>query len=207
LFGNRRLPQTTCADCAGCSGAFLTPSPPAKKATASEDQALPYAQPRRPRQLDKALSVFPHAQCGHGCVWHRGKLLITLAQQLAHAVNAAQRRPLLHRPGKDVGLVAYQRLLLENRPAASRQGEKNTASQDQGPLLGDELTTASRQGQKNTASQDQARQSSTDHGTGNGRGECRITSRQDLEASAGASSEGEVWPREARTRNRADGSV
>jgi len=65
------------------------------KRTKRNSNTLPYAQPRRARQLDKALRVFPRAQCGHGGVWHRGKLLITLAQQLAHAVNAAQRRPLL----------------------------------------------------------------------------------------------------------------
>src|SRR5262249_12024408 len=38
-FGNRWLPQTTCADCAGRSGNLLTPSPPAEKAGAHEDQA------------------------------------------------------------------------------------------------------------------------------------------------------------------------
>jgi hypothetical protein len=27
-IGNRWLPQTTCAGCAGCSGNLLTPSPP-----------------------------------------------------------------------------------------------------------------------------------------------------------------------------------
>jgi hypothetical protein len=37
LFGNRWLPQTTCADCAGSSGGLLPPSPPAEKATASKD--------------------------------------------------------------------------------------------------------------------------------------------------------------------------
>jgi hypothetical protein len=31
--------QTTCADCAGSSGDFLPPSPPAEKATARKDQA------------------------------------------------------------------------------------------------------------------------------------------------------------------------
>jgi hypothetical protein len=40
LFGNRWPPQTTCAGCAtGISGDFLPPSPPAEKATTSQDQA------------------------------------------------------------------------------------------------------------------------------------------------------------------------
>jgi hypothetical protein len=38
-FGNRWLPQTTCAGCAGCSGGLLPPSPPAEKSTARQDQA------------------------------------------------------------------------------------------------------------------------------------------------------------------------
>jgi hypothetical protein len=33
LLGNRWLPQTTCANCAECSGDLLPPSPPAEKAT------------------------------------------------------------------------------------------------------------------------------------------------------------------------------
>src|SRR5262245_58787309 len=39
LFGNRWLPQTTCADCAGSSGDLPPPSPPAEKTTARQDQA------------------------------------------------------------------------------------------------------------------------------------------------------------------------
>src|SRR6516164_7789829 len=39
LFGNRWLPQTTCADCARCSGDLPPPSPPAEKATACQNQA------------------------------------------------------------------------------------------------------------------------------------------------------------------------
>jgi hypothetical protein len=38
-IGNRWPPQTTCANCAGRSGALLPPSPPAEKATANNDQA------------------------------------------------------------------------------------------------------------------------------------------------------------------------
>jgi len=37
--GNRWLPQTTCADCAGSSGDLLPPSPPGEKATARQDQS------------------------------------------------------------------------------------------------------------------------------------------------------------------------
>src|SRR5262249_11419006 len=37
FFGNRWLPQTTCADCAGSSGDLLPPSPPAEKT--HQDQA------------------------------------------------------------------------------------------------------------------------------------------------------------------------
>jgi|ERR1700730_1881556 len=36
LFGNRWLPQMTCADCAGSSGDLLPPSPPAQKANARQ---------------------------------------------------------------------------------------------------------------------------------------------------------------------------
>src|SRR5262245_16218868 len=39
LFGNRWHPQTTCAGCVESSGNLLPPSPPAEKATASQDQA------------------------------------------------------------------------------------------------------------------------------------------------------------------------
>jgi hypothetical protein len=39
LFGNRWLPQMTCADCAGSSGDLLPPSPPAEEATTRQDQA------------------------------------------------------------------------------------------------------------------------------------------------------------------------
>ena len=40
VSGNRWLPRTTCVGCAaGCSGAFLPSSPPAEKATDSQDQA------------------------------------------------------------------------------------------------------------------------------------------------------------------------
>src|SRR5262249_12662845 len=39
LLGNRWLPQTTCTGCArDVSGDLLPPSPPAEKATTSEDQ-------------------------------------------------------------------------------------------------------------------------------------------------------------------------
>src|SRR6266566_3553727 len=38
LFGNRWLPQTTYADCAGSSGDLPPPSPPAEKTTARQDQ-------------------------------------------------------------------------------------------------------------------------------------------------------------------------
>jgi hypothetical protein len=38
LFGNRWLPQTTCAGCAGSSGNLLPPSPPAEKASARQDK-------------------------------------------------------------------------------------------------------------------------------------------------------------------------
>ena len=48
LFGNRWLPQTTCADCAGSSGDLLPPSPPGEKSTASGNQ------PRQPRAHDRA---------------------------------------------------------------------------------------------------------------------------------------------------------
>jgi hypothetical protein len=34
--------------------------------------ALPHAQARRPRQLNKTVGVFPRAQSGHGGVRHRG---------------------------------------------------------------------------------------------------------------------------------------
>jgi hypothetical protein len=40
--------QTTCADCAGSSGDFLTPSPPAEKTAARQDQA------RQPSTNDRA---------------------------------------------------------------------------------------------------------------------------------------------------------
>jgi hypothetical protein len=39
LFGNRWLPQTMCADAVDALGGLPPPSPPAEKATASQDQA------------------------------------------------------------------------------------------------------------------------------------------------------------------------
>src|SRR5438105_11234567 len=40
LFGNRWLPQTTCANNAGSSGDLLPPSPPAEKTTTSKPATI-----------------------------------------------------------------------------------------------------------------------------------------------------------------------
>jgi hypothetical protein len=80
LFGNRWLPQTTCADCAGISGDLLPPSQPTERATTSKSKSFsqtapppvspPSAFPGRPwggkpRRLHRTPPAPPPASSAH----------------------------------------------------------------------------------------------------------------------------------------------
>jgi len=181
LSGNRWLPRTTCVGCAERSADSLTPSPPAKEKKS----------PARQDQAEQPATV----PSGNGKVENRRTTRCRCKRQhiREHAQSHILHDPLLSGYATKEGLSGLH-------------SETDTARARCHKPSGD-LPLSSPPGEKTAARQDEGGQASTDHGTGNGRGECRITSRQDLEASAGASSECEVWPREARTRNRADGSV